>query len=55
MTTRGIEHRATPQPQESPREQQPDTSTSRTVRGSQTEQGENDAGAGHLPTNTSTY
>ena len=45
----------TPQPQESPREQQPDTLTSRTVRGSQTEQGENDAGAGHLPTNTSTY
>ena len=28
---------------------------SRTVGGSQTEQGENDAGAGHLPTNTSTY
>ena len=55
MTTQGIEQRATPQPQESPREQQPDTSTSRTVGGSQTEQGENDTGAGHLPTNTSTY
>ena len=55
MTTRGIEQRATPQPQESPRKQQSDTSTSRTVGGSQTEQGENDAGAGHLPTNTSTY
>ena len=55
MTTRGIEQRATPQPQESPREQQPDTLTSQTVGGSQTEQGENDAGTGHLPTNTSTY
>ena len=55
MTTQEIEQSATPQPQESPQEQQPDTSTSRTVVGSQTEQGENDAGAGHLPTNTSTY
>ena len=45
----------TPQPQESQREQQPDTSTSRTVKGSQTEQGENDTGAGHLPTDTLTY
>ena len=45
----------TPQPQESPREQQPDMSTSRKVGGSQTEQGGNDAGTGHLPTNTSTY
>ena len=55
MTTRRIAQRVTPQPQESPRAQQPDTSTSRTARGSQTEQGEKDAGAGHLPTNTSTY
>ena len=55
MTTRRIKQRATPQPQEPPRVQQPDTSTSRTVRGSQTEQREKDTGAGHLPTNTSTY
>ena len=55
VTTRRIEQRATPQPQESPQVQQPDTSTSRTVGGSQTEQGEKDMGAGHLPTNTSTY
>ena len=55
VMTRRIEQRATPQPQESPQVQQPDTSTSQTVRGSQTEQGEKDTGAGHLPTNTSTY
>ena len=55
MTTQRIEQRVTPQPQEPPRVQQPDTSTSRTVRGSQTEEGEKDTGAGHLPTNTSTY
>ena len=53
--TRRIEQRATPQPQVSPRVQQPNTSTNRTVGGSQTEQGEKDTGAGHLPTNTSTY
>ena len=55
VTTQRIEQRATPQPQESPQVQQPDTPTSRTVGGSQTEQGEKDTGAGHLPTNTSTY
>ena len=55
MTTRRMEQRVTPQPQELPRVQQPDTSTSRTVGGSQTEQEEKDTGAGHLPTNTSTY
>ena len=55
VTTQRIKQRATPQPQESPQVQQPDRSTSRTVRGSQTEQGEKDTGAGHLPTNTSTY
>ena len=53
--TQRIKQRATPQPQEPPRVQQPDTSTSQTVGGSQTEQGEKDTGAGHLPTNTSTY
>ena len=50
MTTRRIEQRVTPQPQEPPRVQH-----STTVGGSQTEQGEKDTGAGHLPTNTSTY
>ena len=55
VTTRRIKQRATPQPQESPRVQQPDTPTSRTVGGSQTEQEEKDTGAVHLPTNTSTY
>ena len=55
MMTRRIEQRATPQPQEPPRVQQPDISTSRTVGGSQTEQGKKDTGASHLPTNTSTY
>ena len=53
--TRGIKQRARPHPQESPREQQPNTSTSRTVRGSKTEQGKNDTGACYLPTNTLTY
>ena len=55
MMTRRIKQRVTPQPQESQQVHQPDTSTSLTVGGSQTEQGEKDAGAGHLPTNTSTY
>ena len=55
MTTRRIEQRVTPQPQEPPRVQQPNTSTSGTVRGSQTEQGIKDTGAGNLPTNTLTY
>ena len=54
MTTRRIEQRMTPQPQEPRRVQQPDTSISRTVGGSQTEQGEKDTGAGHSLTNTST-
>ena len=55
MTIRRVEQRATPEPQEPPQVQQPDTSTSQTVRGSQTEQGEKDTDVGHLPTNTLTY
>ena len=55
MTIQRIEQRATPQQQEPPRVQQPDTSTSRKVGGSQTEEGEEDTDVGHLPANTSTY
>ena len=54
MTTRRIEQRTTPQPQEPRRVQQPNTLISQTVGGSQTEQGEKDTGAGHSLTNTST-
>ena len=54
MMTRRIKQRTTPQPQEPRRVQQPDTSISRTVGGSQTEQREKGTGAGHSLTNTST-
>ena len=53
--TRRIEQRVRPQPLEPPQVQQLDTSTSRTVGGSQAEQGEKDRDAGQLPMNTSTY
>ena len=51
-TTRRIKQRVRPQPQEPPQVQQLDTSTSQTVGGSQTIQGEKDRDAGQLPTNT---